>query len=149
VFISGGNEVDAQDLVVKPLMSGQKEIEEKESRLKKNLVDEKKANIVGFVSIEKDGVAFKVISRKSDDASPPKRQSTGSTCEKNNKLQINMIKSIVAEVQPDYLKESINPIKKDMCEVLEVVLRIFGRDKFARPYEYFLIKKELFSKKLT
>jgi hypothetical protein len=87
--------------------------------------------------------------RKTDAAPHQKRQSTGSTCEKNNKLQINMIKSIVAEVQPDYLKESINPIKKDMCEVLEVVLRIFGRDKFARPYEYFLIKKELFSKKLT
>lgn len=149
VFISGGNEVDTQELVVKPLMSGQKEIEEKETRLKKNLVDEKKANIVGFVSIEKDGVAFKVIARKSEDASPPKRQSTGSTCEKNNKLQINMIKSIVAEVQPNYLKENINPIKKDMCEVLEIILRIFGRDKFARPYEYFLIKKELFSKKLT
>lgn len=121
-----------------PVVIQKEEAEKLEKVLKKNIMTQK-PDLQGFLVYEKNTVNFKTISTK---AEGEKNRSSGSVCLQNPKLSVDALQSMINERGINLVDSKYKYKKDEMCEMFEITLRLYSPEQFARPYEYFLIRKK-------
>jgi hypothetical protein len=123
-----------------PVSIEKEEAENQENKLKKQVKNEKK-DLQGFLMYEKNTANFKTIPANKNNEKI-KNKTAGSVCAQNPKLSVDILQAMILEKGGNLVDSKYKYKKDEVCQMFEVILRLYAPVQFARPYEYYLLKKK-------